>query len=143
MITRVRDRLAGPVFWVLGVVLVLVLVLGVGRLVPQEPSIAIGVAVAVLMLGLTLADPTIIPLLAVPALLVVARVRLGGAEISVSDVVLFLAFWPAVALGPTALQSGAALPALAGDPVPGRNAVHRGQQPLLRERRRVVPRRDS
>ena len=99
MITRVRDRLAGPMFWVLGVVLVLILVLGVGRLVPQEPVIAIGIAVAVLMIGLTLADPTIIPLMAVPAILVVARIRMGGTEISVSDVILFLAFWPAVALG--------------------------------------------
>ena len=99
MITRARDRMAGPVFWVVGVLLVLVVVLGVGRLVPQEPVIALAIAVAVLMLGLTLADPTIIPLLAVPAMLVVARLRLGGAEISASDVVLFLAFWPAVALG--------------------------------------------
>jgi hypothetical protein len=99
VITRLGSRVAGPVFWILGVAFVLVIVLGVGRLVPQEPIIAVGIAVAVLMLGLTLADPTIIPLLAVPAMLVVARLRLGGAEISASDVVLFLAFWPAVALG--------------------------------------------
>jgi polysaccharide biosynthesis protein PslJ len=99
VITRLRNRIAGPVLTILGLVLVLVLVLGVGRLLPQEPVVAVAIAVAVLLLGLTLADPTIIPLLAVPVLLVVVRVRLGGAELSASDLVLFLAFWPAVALG--------------------------------------------
>ena len=51
------------------------------------------------MLGLTLADPTVIPLLAMPVLLVVVRVSAGGIALSVSDVVLFVAFWPAVVLG--------------------------------------------
>ena len=99
MITRARNRITGPVLSILGLAMVLVLVLGVGRLLPQEPLIAVAIAVAVLLLGLTLADPTIIPLLAVPVLLVVVRVRLGGAELSASDLILFLAFWPAVALG--------------------------------------------
>jgi hypothetical protein len=99
VITRLRIRIAGPVLAILGLVLVLVLVLGVGRLLPQEPLVALAIAVAVLLLGLTLADPTIIPQLAVPVLLVVVRVRLGGPELSASDLVLFLAVWPAVALG--------------------------------------------
>ena len=99
MITRLRIRIAGPVLAILGLVLVLVLVLGVGRLLPQEPLVALAIAVAVLLLGLTLADPTIIPQLAVPVLLVVVRVRLGWPELSASDLVLFLAVWPAVALG--------------------------------------------
>ncbi len=99
MTVRVRHRVAGPVLAALGVLFVLALVLGVGRLVPQEPVIAAAIAVAVLMVGLTLADPTIIPLLTVPALLVVVRVRAGGADLSASDLALFGAFWPAIALG--------------------------------------------
>jgi len=96
---RLRDRVAGPVLWMGGVLLVLAIVLVVGRLVPQEPLVAAAIAVAVLMFGLTLADPTIIPLLAVPALLVIVRLKVGGPELSASDLALFVAFWPAVALG--------------------------------------------
>jgi hypothetical protein len=99
VIGRIRALLGPPLLWTLGVLLVLALALGVGRLVPQQPLVAAAVALAVLLLGLTLADPTIIPLIAVPILLVVARVNLGGAEVSASDVALFLAFWPAVVLG--------------------------------------------
>ena len=38
MIAQARTRLRGPVLTVLGVIFVVVLVLGVGRLVPQEPA---------------------------------------------------------------------------------------------------------
>ena len=99
MIARARLRLGGPLLAALGLLLLVALVLGVARLVPQEPIIAAAIAVTVLLIGLTLADPTIIPLFGVPLLLVVIRVQAGGAELSVSDLVLFLAFWPAVILG--------------------------------------------
>jgi polysaccharide biosynthesis protein PslJ len=82
------------------VVSLLALLLGVGRLIPDQPIIAGLVAVAVLLVGLTLADPTIIPLLSIPVLLVVVRVGAGGVDLSLSDVVLFGAFWPALVLGP-------------------------------------------
>ena len=94
-----RARLQGPLLWTLSVVTLLALMFGVARLVPEQPYLAILVAVVVLMLGLTLADPTVIPLLAMPVLLVVVRVSAGGIALSVSDVVLFVAFWPAVMLG--------------------------------------------
>jgi O-antigen ligase len=67
--------------------------------VPSYPIVALGIAAAVLLLGLTMADPTIIPLLSIPLLLVVVRVGAGGVDLSMSDVVLFMAFWPAVVLG--------------------------------------------
>jgi O-antigen ligase len=94
-----RARLQGPLLWTVSVVTLLALMFGVARLVPEQPYIALLVAVVVLMLGLTLADPTVIPLLAMPVLLVVVRVSAGGIALSVSDVVLFVAFWPAVVLG--------------------------------------------
>ena len=47
MIARVRDRVSGPLVWTLGVVAVLALVLGVGRLVPQEPVVVVGIAAGV------------------------------------------------------------------------------------------------
>jgi len=96
---RVRELLKGPVAWALALLTLVVLLLAVGRLVPSYPIIALAIAAAVLLLGLTLADPTVIPLLSVPLLLLVVRVSVGGVELSVSDVVLFVAFWPAVVLG--------------------------------------------
>ena len=54
-----------------------------------------------------------------PVLLVVVRVGAGGVDLSVSDVVLFIAFWPAVAARPAALQPAAAHPALAHRRLPG------------------------
>ena len=97
--TRMRELVTGPVAWALALLTLVVLLLAVGRLVPSYPIIALGIAAAVLLLGLTLADPTVIPLLSIPLLLVVVRVGAGGVELSVSDVVLFVAFWPAVVLG--------------------------------------------
>jgi len=94
-----RARLQGPLLWTVSVVTLLALMFGVARLVPEQPYLALLVAVVVLMLGLTLADPTVIPLLSMPVLLVVVRVSAGGIALSVSDVVLFVAFWPAVVLG--------------------------------------------
>ena len=135
-----RARLQGPLLWTLSVVTLLALMFGVGRLVPEQPYLALLVAVVVLMLGLTLADPTVIPLLAMPVLLVVVRVSAGGIALSVSDVVLFVAFWPAVVLGAAALQPADAQPALAHGRLPGVHALHRRGEPVHRQRRRVVPR---
>ena len=108
-VMTLRARLQGPLLWTVSVVTLLALMFGVARLVPEQPYIALIVAFVVLMLGLTLADPTVIPLLAMPVLLVVVRVSVGGIALSVSDVVLFVAFWPAVVLGrgPTARRCAA------------------------------------
>ena len=75
-----RARLQGPLLWTVSVVTLLALMFGVARLVPEQPYLALLVAVVVLMLGLTLADPTVIPLLAMPVLLVVVRVSAGGIQ---------------------------------------------------------------
>jgi O-antigen ligase len=98
-VSRVRQLVVGPVAWALALLTVVALLLAVGGLVPSYPIVALGIAAAVLLLGLTMADPTIIPLLSIPLLLVVVRVGAGGADLSLSDVVLFVAFWPAVVLG--------------------------------------------
>jgi len=98
-VTRLRQVLTGPVAWAVAILILVAFLLAVGRLVPSYPIIALGIAAAVCLLGLTMADPTIIPLLSIPILLVVVRIGAGGVDLSVSDVVLFLAFWPAVALG--------------------------------------------
>jgi O-antigen ligase len=97
--TRTRQLLTGPVAWAVAILVLVALLLGVGRLVPTYPVIALGIAVAVFLLGLTMADPLIIPLLSIPLLLVVVRVGAGGIGLSVSDVVLFACFWPAVIFG--------------------------------------------
>jgi O-antigen ligase len=58
-----------------------------------EPWLTLGVGAAVLLVGLTLREPLALPILGMPALLLVNRV--GGA-LSVSDFVLFIGFWPAL-----------------------------------------------
>ncbi|RPF26398.1 O-antigen ligase family protein [Georgenia muralis] len=69
-----------------------------GDQVPNRPEMALAAAVVVLVLGLTLVEPVALPLLAMPLLLVGARLGLGGVDLSVSDAALALAFWPAVFL---------------------------------------------
>lgn len=62
--------------------------------------VTLAVAVVVLMLGLTVRMPTAIPTMAFPLLVVVQRVAAGGVDLSLSDFVLFGAFWVAVFVGP-------------------------------------------
>jgi O-antigen ligase len=97
--SRLRQLVIGPAAWAVTILALVALLLGVGRLVPTYPVIALGIAMSVCLLGLTMADSMVIPLLSVPLLLVVVRVGAGGADLSISDVVLFGAFWPAVVLG--------------------------------------------
>jgi len=52
----------------------------------------------VLAFGISLAEPAIIPLIALPMLVIVTRVGGESVNLSVSDAVLFAAFWPAVFL---------------------------------------------
>lgn len=60
------------------------------------PWYTLGFGGLLLVVALTLRDPIALPVLAMPALLLVNRV--GGA-LSVSDFVLFAAFWPALLFG--------------------------------------------
>ncbi|MBW4031746.1 MAG: hypothetical protein HIU88_03675 [Acidobacteria bacterium] len=83
---RRLPRAAGPT--VLGVVLVAVVGVAVGSLSAGVANLAIPVAVGVFVIGLAALDLSLLPVLAVPATLVVARV---GGLLSVSDVVLFVA----------------------------------------------------
>ncbi len=90
------HRLVGVV---VGVVIVGV-ALAVGRYVPTQPTVALGVSVAVLALGLTVVDPAVIPLLAMPLVLVVHRIGAGGLQLSVSDAALFAATMAALVFTP-------------------------------------------
>lgn len=90
-----RTRLS----WLIALPAVLVLLLQLGRMAPHRPESAGLVALTVLALGLSLAEPAIIPLLAMPALVVSLRVGGEGLNLSVSDAALFAALWPAVFLG--------------------------------------------
>src|SRR5690606_28856866 len=74
--------------------------LGIGYLVPQQPNLALLLAFAVMVLGATIAQPALLPILAMPLLIVVVRVGGGGVDLTVSDFVLGLVFWPALLLSP-------------------------------------------
>lgn len=69
-------------------------------LTSQQPLLTLGVGVAVVVVGLTLREPLALPILGIPALLLVNRV---GGTLSISDLVLFVAFWPAIVLGSRAM----------------------------------------
>ncbi|MFV0462186.1 MAG: O-antigen ligase family protein [Nostocoides sp.] len=70
-----------------------------GGLAAHNPVVGLAAAGVVLAIGLTVAEPAIIPVLAMPASLVVARIGVGGTDLSVADLALFAATWPAVFLG--------------------------------------------
>jgi O-antigen ligase len=74
-----------------GGLLALALVLAV--LTSVDPYLTLALGGGLLVIGLTLRQPLALPILGMPALLLVNRV--GGA-LSVSDFVLFAAFWPAL-----------------------------------------------
>ncbi|NKY09162.1 O-antigen ligase family protein [Cellulomonas hominis] len=84
-----RRTVLGAGLVVLGVVIAL--------LVAVHPLVALGTGAVVLALGLTVRQPVMLPVLSMPALLVVNR--LGGDALSVSDFVLFVVFWPALLFG--------------------------------------------
>ncbi len=77
----------------------LALAVAVGALTVRDPVTGLLVAAVVLAVGLTLAEPALIPVLAVPAILAVPRVGTESLDMSISDAALFVATWPAVLLG--------------------------------------------
>lgn len=85
--------------WAVVGLAVVVLLTQVGRMVPDQPMVAGLLTLTVLAFGISMVEPAIIPLLTMPLLVVVARVSGGGFDVSVSDLALFAAFWPAVFLG--------------------------------------------
>lgn len=88
------------VMWtVLGATTVAVL-LAVGFLVPNHGIFALAAAILILVLGLTAYQPAAVPILAMPALVVVERVGGGGVDLSLSDFALFGAFWFALVFAP-------------------------------------------
>jgi len=84
-----RRRRLTP--WVLVGVPLAVLVAAVGGvLIFVKAKYALGLGLAVFALGLFSADPTLVAIAAIPCTFVVARLAGGGANLSVSDGVLFL-----------------------------------------------------
>ena len=68
-----------------------------------SPPLGIAAAALVVILSLTVTEPATLPVLALPAIIVVERVGggadgEGGVNLSVSDLVLFTAFWAALLL---------------------------------------------
>lgn len=89
-----------PVAWVAGTLVVAAGLALVGYLVPTFTPYAVAGAAAVLVVGLTAYEPVALPVLAMPATIVVQRVGGGGVDLTLSDLAVFAAFWAALALAP-------------------------------------------
>lgn len=76
------------------------LALAVAWLVPDRPVLALVVAGVALVTVAALVQPATLPLLAMPLIVVVQRVGSGEIDLTLSDAVLAVAFWPAVLLSP-------------------------------------------
>ena len=74
--------------------------LGAGQQIPHRPTLVLVGAVAVLLFALSLHEAALVPLAFLPLYLVSERAGLGNIDLSVSDLALFVAVWPAAALGP-------------------------------------------
>lgn len=67
--------------------------LSLAVLIPTHPNLGIVAAVAILVGGITFYDPTLVPVAAMPTLIVAQRVGGQSVNLSVADAVLFVAFW--------------------------------------------------
>lgn len=72
----------------------------VGYAATISPIVALALAAVVVVLSAAVLQPALVPVLAMPLSVVVLRAGGGGVDMTVSDVALGLAFWPAVLLSP-------------------------------------------
>ncbi|MFV2144762.1 MULTISPECIES: O-antigen ligase family protein [Isoptericola] len=94
---RRTGRAAAWFLVALGLAGVLI-VLGAASIINREYA---GIAaLAVLVCGLLLHDPLSVPVVAMPAVVVVERFGSGGVDLTISDIVLFGAFWIALVFAP-------------------------------------------
>ena len=98
MIGHLLRRFVVLVALVLGLAVLFVALVMLGAAVPTRPAMALAVSVSVLVIGLSAYQPTLLPLLSMATLLVVQRVYLQGVDLSLSDLMLFLALWPGLIL---------------------------------------------
>ncbi|MTG90343.1 O-antigen ligase domain-containing protein [Cellulosimicrobium sp. BIT-GX5] len=96
----VLERTRTTAAWVAGGAVVVALLGVVGFVLPELQTAAVGAALLVLVVGLTAYEPVALPILAMPALVVVQRVGGGGVDLSLSDFALFGAFWFALFFSP-------------------------------------------
>ncbi|MFP3714113.1 O-antigen ligase family protein [Puerhibacterium sp. TATVAM-FAB25] len=75
-----------------------VAVAAVGVLAPTSLTLALVVALVFVVVALSVHEPAAVPVLAMPASVVVERVGGGGIDLSLSDFALFAAFWAALLL---------------------------------------------
>jgi polysaccharide biosynthesis protein PslJ len=96
---RVRRPLLWLALLVVAVVLAAVL-LALGGISLVNDQYALFGAAALLVVGLLLYDPLSVPVVAMPVSVVVERFAAGGTDLTISDLVLFAAFWVALVFAP-------------------------------------------
>ncbi|OLT21855.1 hypothetical protein BJF81_14620 [Ornithinimicrobium sp. CNJ-824] len=98
-----HERLRLPALIALTVSAV-ALALLVGYALPQQPLLVVGGVVLMCVATFALAQPVLLPLLAMPLIVVVARFGAGPVDMTISDWMLGLAFWPALLFAPRPLS---------------------------------------
>lgn len=93
-----QERLRLPALVVLTLAAV-GLALVVGYALPQRPMLVVAGVFLILVMVVALAQPMLLPVVAMPVVVVVSRFGAGGVEMTISDWMLGLAFWPAVLFG--------------------------------------------
>lgn len=98
MTAEALRRVTGAVLAGGLVLVVAVALVGIGATIPTQPLLGLAAGVAALAVGLSALHAATLPLLAMPLVLIVARLAPAGVDVSTSDVALFAAFWPALFL---------------------------------------------
>ncbi len=93
------DRLRGPALVLLAGAATALAVL-VGYAIPDMPLLVVGGVVFLLLAVVALTQPVLLPLLAMPLIVVVLRFGAGPVDMTIADWILALAFWPAVFFAP-------------------------------------------
>lgn len=90
--------------WTIAAVCAGVMLVAIGSMAAEHQTYALAGGVAVFMLGASLRNPMAIPLLSMATLVVAERVGGEGLNLTLSDAVLFAAFWVALIFTPRPLS---------------------------------------
>lgn len=100
MVTSMRSRVLEKLGVSSLAAAMLLIVIVTGYEVPQHPKYSLALGLVVLLIGASFLESALIPFALLPCYLLVNRAGGGGTNLSLSDLAIFLATWPALFLAP-------------------------------------------